>query len=311
MKRIEVQNFQNLRIENATSRNHPLTQAKDEEEDLLTIAFIRDPYAYFDYLLFDYVQHKRSILFTQDIIQNITKLDNKAFLTWFDRLNFIPFYDPQTFQLDISKRSLTAIENLESFDYVVPYEEIDIFLENVSFDINIYKEEETQSLFSLSTQCDHDIISKFIAKDLKLYERSLELWALVKQNDFKPLRSLIDRKKSLGTTRTEVGSHQLENYKGIVGQITSNSIIGWVFHKDKEESVTVEIYKNDTLLSTVKADKMRADLKKREIHPTGQCGFEAIFNEATFQNGDKIEVKILPDEILLPFGKNVQAFLVE
>jgi len=116
------------------------------------------------------------------------KLDNEAFLKWLETLNFIPFYNPQTFQLDTCKRSSVAIENLESFDYVVPYEEIDTFLENISSDITISKEEEEENklLFALDAQRENKLVKKFIGKDIELYERSLKLWELVKTNNFKP-----------------------------------------------------------------------------------------------------------------------------
>ena len=303
VKKIEVQNFQNLTIENAVIIEHPLTQAKDEKKDLFTVVFVRDPYEYFDTLLFDYLKHQKSILFTQDIINNMKKLDNETFLKWLETLNFIPFYNPQTFQLDISKRSLTSIENLESFDYVVPYEETDTFLENVSSDISISKEKEHKLLFSLDTQRDDELIDKFIGKDLELYERSLELWELVKKNNFKPLRSLINRKKS------QAEQQKINKYKGIVGKITSNSIVGWVYHKDKQSNTVISIYKNGIFLRMLKADIMREDLKKQQIHPTGQCGFEVVFDEPTFQKGDKVEIKILPDKTILPLGQDVKIFL--
>jgi len=303
LKKTEVHHFQNLIIENATLSEHPLTQAKEVKKDLLTIVFVRDPYAYFDYLLFDYLKHKKSLLFTQDIINNMKKLDNEAFLKWLETINFIPFYNPQTFQLDISKRSLTAIKNLESFDYVVPYEEIDIFLENISSDITISKKEENKFIFSLDTQKDNKLIKKFIGKDIELYERSLELWQLVKKNNFKPLRTLIKRKKP------QVEKQKKNNYEGVVGLITANSIVGWVYHKEKPGNMVISIYKNGVFLRLLKADIMREDLKKQQIHPTGICGFEAIFNEPTFKKGDKIEVKVVPDKTMLPLGKNVKKFL--
>ena len=305
LRKVEVQNFQNLIIENAILSDHPLSQAKEVKKDLLSVVFVRDPYAYFDTLLFDYLKHKKSLLFTQDIINNMKKLEDEAFLKWLDTINFIPFYNPQTFQLDISKRSLTAIENLESFDYVVPYEEIDNFLKNIPLDISIHQKEEAKLLFSLSAQGNNEEVEKFIGKDLKLYERSLELWEQVKKNNFKPLRSLIDRKKPQGEEK------KINKYKGVVGQITSNSIAGWVYHKEKQSNMVISIYKNGIFLRMLRADIMREDLKKQQIHPTGICGFEAIFDEPTFKKGDKVEIKILPDKTILPLGKNVKDFLGE
>ena len=91
VKNIEIHNFHNLTIENAQTTTHPLNQPKEEKEDTLSVVFVRDPYAYFDYLMFDYLTHKRSLLFTQDIINNMKEFSSENFLHWFDTLNFIPF----------------------------------------------------------------------------------------------------------------------------------------------------------------------------------------------------------------------------
>ena len=218
VKRVEVHNFQNLTMENAIVMSIPLKEAKAEEADLFSVVFVRDPYAYFDALLFDYLTHKRSLLFTQDIINNMKKFDNETFLQWFKTLNFIPFYNPQTFQLDSKKRTATALENLESFDYVVPYEEIDIFLKNVSPDITISRGKEEKLLFSFSSQRENVLTEEFIGKDMELYERSVELWELVKKNNFKPLRSLISRKKAAEKTHSAQKLEEMQKYtKTVLG----------------------------------------------------------------------------------------------
>ncbi len=237
------------------------------------------------------------------------KFDNETFLQWFKTLNFIPFYNPQTFQLDSRKRPAAAIENLESFDYVVPYEEIDIFLKNVLPDISISRGKEEKLFFSLGTQRENALTGEFIGKDKVLYERAVELWELVKKNNFKPLASLTNRKKPVEKTPLSQKSKEMQKYRGIAGKITPNSIGGWAFHIDKQESIELAIYSNDHFLCIAKADKMREDLKKQKVHPTGKCGFEVVFDQPIFNKGDKVEIKILPDEILLRLGENVQNFL--
>lgn len=306
-EKVEVQNFHNLSIENIQTNHLPLTQSLSKEEKVLNIVFIRDPYAYLDYILYDYVTHKKSILFTEDIVTNMKKMRSESFLEWLQTLNFIPFYDPQTFQLDERKRLSVAVDNLESFDYVVPYEEMDLFLENVSLDMVIKKEKPV--IFAPDIQKEHTLLQVFIDKDLKLYERSLELWELIKQNNFKPLGSLIKRKKTVESTEKQKKRLAIKKYKGVAGYITPKSIKGWVFHEENEESIMLEIYKNDDLLCTISADKTRKDLKNRQIHPTGECGFEVVFDKPTFKKGDHVEIKILPDEISLPLGKDIKNFL--
>jgi len=160
-------------------------------------------------------------------------------------------------------------------------------------------------LFALDAQRENKLVKKFIGKDIELYERSLKLWELVKTNNFKPLRTLINHNKSKGKDQ------KINNYKGIVGQITSNSIVGWVYHKEKQSNTVISIYKNGIFLRMLRADIMREDLKKQQIHPTGECGFEAVFDEPTFRKGDKVEIKILPEKTILPLGKNAKDFLGE
>ncbi|MCK5676979.1 MAG: hypothetical protein KAH72_00690, partial [Flavobacteriaceae bacterium] len=222
---------------------------------------------------------------------------------------FIPFYNPQTFQLDSSKRLESAIDNLRSFDYVIPYDEIDSFLEKCSSDIWISTENEKKLLFSLETQKNHILIEKFIGKDLELYNESIKLWNLVKKNNFKPLRSLIERKKPIDNAVSQQHFDLLQQYKGVAGRITPVSIMGWVFHKEKEETISVSIFKNNHFICIAKANKMREDLKKQHIHSTGECGFEVIFDLDMFERGDKVEVKILPHNTPLPLGNDIKNFL--
>ena len=314
MKKIEILNFQNLKIENAKNIDKPLDQSRFEDEKALTVLFLRDPYEYFDHLLFDYLANRKSILFTQDIINHLMELDSKSFLQWLNGLNFIPFHNPQTFQLDIRKRVPEAIETLESFDYVVPYEAVDTFLEKVLPGTGIAKNEEKEFIFSLSSLKGDSLIEQFIGKDIELYKRALELWRLVEENNYSSLNSLLERKrisqKKKEKKKEEEDLKKLQKYRGTAGKISENSIAGWVFHKEDPEKVTLEIYKNGKFLFLVKADAMREDLKKQHIHPTGECGFEVHFEEATFKKGDRVEVKILPDKITLPLGKNIIEFLM-
>ena len=313
MKKLEILNFQNLQIEKAKNITQPFDQAKFEDEEALTVVVIRDPYAYFDSMLFEYLSREKSILFTQDIIDHMKELDSRSFLKWLDGLNFVPFQNPQTFHLDIRKRVSEAIENLESFDYVVPYETIDTFVEKLAPNVRIVKPKETKLLFSLSSLKGNPLAEKFIGKDSELYRRSLELWEAIEENGYKMLPSLLGKQRISERKKEEKKQKEqpekMQVYKGVTGRISEKFIAGWVTHKEHPEVLTVEIYKNGQLLQAVKADKMREDLKKQQIHSTGKCGFEIRFSEETFKKGDKVEVKILPDKIDLPLGKGVKSFL--
>ena len=313
MKKIEILNFQNLNIEKAKNITQPFDQVKFEEEEALTVAVVREPYAYFDSMLYSYLARQKSILFTQDIIDHMKELDHRSFLEWLDRLNFFPFQNPQTFHLDVRKRVSEATENLESFDYVVPYDAIDIFIEKVAPNLKIVKQEEKRLLFSLSTLAGEELTEKFVGKDDVLYRRSLELWEAIEENGYRTLPEMLDRKRISERKKEEKQqqehSKKSQIYKGVTGRINEKFIAGWVFHKEDPEPATVEVYKNGEFLRAVKADRMREDLKKQHIHPTGKCGFEIRFSEETFKKGDKVEVKVLPDKVPLNLGEAVKRFL--
>jgi len=276
-------------------------------EEYINILFIHDPYTYFNALLQKYVDQKKSMLFTQDILSNKDKMKSDPFLNWLHTLNFIPFYNPQTFQFDSRKRLSIAIEILEQFDYVVPYVEMEIFLDNVSLDLKPHQERENNFIFDFKEE--QLLMKNFINKDIKLYERSMELWELIKKNNYNPLGELIKHNQKLESIEDQRKKLTVHKYKGIAGQITSKSIKGWVFHTENKEHVKVEVYNNSKLLCTLTADGTREDLKKRQLHPTGKCGFEITFKDTTFTEGDNLVIKVLPQKINLPLGPDIRSFL--
>lgn len=302
MQEIEILNFHKIKIVNAKILTKKSQCFSQDTQDNLSIVIIRNPYDYFDFQMHNLIRGKRSILFTQDIINSMKKMKGKEFLDWFKGLNFFPFYNPQISQLDMKKRVPEALENLECFDYIIPYEEIDLFLKNAPLNINISKYEEEKLIFSLGEYKEEAKI--FIEKDLVLYDKTVELWREIKDNNFKPLEEKRKARENL-SKREEIKNR----YKGVAGRITSHSIIGWAMRKDETEYVMIAIYKNGELLHETKADQVREDIKERGIHPTGRCGFHVTFDHPTFSSGDKVMVKIIPDNIILAMGSNALNFL--
>ena len=307
MNRYEILDFHELYIEHANRVTDPFDKASFKEDESHKILFVRDPYEYFDALLFDHLFEEKSLLFTQDIIYHMKKLEGEEFLHWFDKLNYMPLHNPQTFQLDGRKRMDVALANLESFDYVVPYDEMDLFLEHVAPDVLIEKLETQQLVFSLAHHREHDITEKWVGKDLSLYDRTKELWEISKKNDYKPLGSLIERKKITKEKKKVTKPAKPKTYKGVAGRIDENSVRGWAFYTEKDETATIGIFKHGKLLKEAKADIYRPDLES--IHPNVECGFEVVFDEPVFERGDRVEVKILPEGLPLPLGKNALEFL--
>ena len=229
-------------------------------------------------------------------------LDAENFLTWFKTLNYLPLVNPQTFQLDMRKRINIALENLEYFDYVIPYNSLDLFLEHSSTDMHIHNVKAPKILFSLASVKNKELVHTFIGKDIALYAHALSLWEEIAANTFKPLVQMQNKR---------VKPKRTARYDGIVGILNSSSIAGWVMNLDSEENVQIGIYKNGKLLDQVTADGFRPDIQKHKGHPTGLCGFKMVFKGETFQKGDSVEVKTISDNITIALSKNVKTFLLE
>ena len=148
------------------------------------------------------------------------------------------------------------------------------------------------------------LLINFTKKDSQLYERALELWETIEKNDFKPQKTSPIEKKEIAKKPTA------EKYIGLVDNINSSFITGWVFRKNDNNTLEVAIYINDELFQELKADIMRPGVKKTKGHPTGYCGFKTRITSRTFQPHDKIEVKVLPNEITLPYGQNAKNYFI-
>jgi hypothetical protein len=300
---MEIYLFQHMRIKNATLQKKPLLEAKVPNSEDTSTVFIRDPYDYFDAILFEYLKERKSLLFTDDIIKHIKSEDGIAFLKWLHTLNFLPFYNPQTYFVDVRKRVDTALENLENFDYVVPYEESELFLEKVANEIQIKKETYSKLKFSIKNHKEHPLVKVFLEKDLQIYNKTLELWNQVKNNEFKSLGEIIERKTIYKELKEAIG------YKGVCAGMQKNMIRGFAFYQDAEKPLMLEIYRNDEFLIEATADIPRSDIQQEFKLTKNNCGFQVDFKYETFKKGDKVEVIIVPENIKLPIVGNAQAFL--
>lgn len=83
---------------------------------------------------------------------------------------------------------------------------------------------------------------------------------------------------------------------GVIDVFNPTKISGWVFEKDSEDSVEVVLKHNDNIIAKTVADMHRKDLKEKQMHPTGNCGF--IFDN--FQVDQDVSLFDLRVEVLSP-----------
>ena len=165
MEKLKILNFQDINFLNTETSHKPFDETILDDSDIFTVVIIRDPYEYFDQYLEYCIFNEMSPKLKKETQKAIKRLDGISFLKWFETLHYLPLVNPQTFQLDMRKRVNIAIENLESFDYVVPYEALDTFVENVAPDLKIKKQESKHLSFSLSNLKEYNTTDSLIKKD--------------------------------------------------------------------------------------------------------------------------------------------------
>ncbi|MBT8360127.1 MAG: hypothetical protein KJO32_04160, partial [Deltaproteobacteria bacterium] len=68
-------------------------------------------------------------------------------------------------------------------------------------------------------------------------------------------------------------------YKISIDRAKANYLSGWCFHRfAKLKKVDLELYLGEKLLAETRAERFREDIQALGVHPTGECGFEMIFD---------------------------------
>ena len=237
---------------------------------------------------------------SKEVQSMMKKLDSQSFLEWLQSLNYIPLINPQTFQLDDRKRISKALKSLETFDYVIPYEDYSLFLKELAPTITIQQEPIKHLPISISKVEDITLVNHFIQKDIELYQKSKLLWERIQKNQYKPLRYLIKQKQYTSNEGP---------YLGAVRKIDSTSVEGWVFKQGDSKSLEIMLYRNDILLHTCTADHSRIGMQKIYKHATHKFGFHIKLDKPSFTTGDSVEVKISGTEIFISLENSAIRFL--
>lgn len=78
-----------------------------------------------------------------------------------------------------------------------------------------------------------------------------------------------------------LGYHRAPGTRVYVEHLTHRGIDGWaVDGRQPERLVTLNVCAGDDVIAAVRADRRRLDVRNAGFHPTGLCGFTAVFDEA-------------------------------
>lgn len=81
-------------------------------------------------------------------------------------------------------------------------------------------------------------------------------------------------------------------YYGHLDEANKSVISGWAAYNQSKKPVTLELIINDSLVKRFTALGVRKDVKLKNLHPTGLCGFEfAVDSNWNMQTGDQISVR--------------------
>lgn len=89
-------------------------------------------------------------------------------------------------------------------------------------------------------------------------------------------------------------------YLGYLDSIEDRYISGWAKHEDSNRNAQLEIRLNNKKIGVILASCYREDIKRKAIHPTGNCGFSYRFPSShSLKNGDEISVRFASNGIEL------------
>lgn len=236
----------------------------------------------------------------QKIALKMTEFDfSKAqeiltFIKWLESINFYYFHNTQTLYMNnnrnlniITEQQMAdAIENLQKINFVGIQENLDEFMEMISYefgwsiDANPHENiNENNYGFNINDKDTQEVLLPLYEKDLLLYNEAKKLY---------------EAKKTLYILEAK------QHIIGHIDKVAATHIVGWVCYKDSLQKVELELKLNDTVLQTTIANNFRQDLKRKGIHPTGLCGFKFTLNKNTDDKSYKIFIKNTNIELSMP-----------
>jgi hypothetical protein len=91
---------------------------------------------------------------------------------------------------------------------------------------------------------------------------------------------------------------------GFVDELSRKRIRGWAKSEQHNKPLTVEIYFDDVLFSSILANQYREGLKSKGIHPAGLCAFDIDMTNLKLPNNQvKVEVIVQGDVAPLKGGE--------
>jgi hypothetical protein len=125
------------------------------------------------------------------------------------------------------------------------------------------------------------------SKNREKYKVDPKKLELVKEHNAQDFE-LYDKAKELLGLRRELRERQLPYTHAWVQETTSEYVQGWAFYENSDDMVSIDIYRNETLLSTVDATDLRPGMMVFNPPRRGYVGFKYNFTHPLSSDCDII-----------------------
>lgn len=270
-------------------------------KEWITVATFRDPLAYtISHLkwvrkLADEGEESRLHAHTQ-IIQDIAlkmrefdfslSSDIECFIKWLEEIGVFYFHNTQTSYMHevANTKTMTdfhlkkALEHLNNIDYIGIQEDLDSFMEMMSYEFGWTLEDKPKVNMN-ENNYGFDINNSEIQKALfPLYEKDLILYE--------------EAKKLFKAQKQFYRNEPSNDIIGFIDKIDQAQIIGWVRSKDSLKKVKLELRVNGNLMEITQTNHFRQGIKIKRIHPSGICEFRFDLRSLNLKETDNLVISV-------------------
>lgn len=250
-----------------------------QDEEYWYIFSMHEPLTYLRELLRSYYIEGTQIgsfeffkIFYKKVNQyNLTKeTDIENFSQWLANCNIRTVYDPQSTRINPRKNLKKLKKDIQKINFFLAEEPI---TDTLRFEEKV---KTTTPFDTFEIKKYESYFYEFIEKDKLLYKLALNrLTKILECESIEEMEEL----------------DYIVDIEGVVDEISSDRISGWVFSKNNAPLNVVLLVNGSNVMKT-KADRYRAGLHKAGKHPDGKCGFIFNLKNSRITPSDNIQIEV-------------------
>lgn len=207
------------------------------------------------------------------------------FIRWVESIGFSYFHNTQMLYLNSDKDGFiptheqveVALDNLSAIDFVGIQEDLDGFMSLLRYEMN-WKLDQNPRINTNENNYGFNKADEATIASLKpLYEKDMIIYRHAKAKYEKLLESY--SKEGIDY-----------NPKIRIDTYTLSNIRGWARFENNLRKVEFEVVSDSKVVGSFIANDFRADLKRKNIHPSGCCGFNVDLSK--YHNEGELQIRV-------------------